>query len=351
MALKMKKAAPEQAYLKLAFYGNQGSGKTFTALLLAEWLNKQDNLKNNTNKRVAFIDTERGTDFYSLEVPERKVHPVAFDFDRSVTRSIHDVKDFVIATKNDASEYNVIVIDSVTHLWEACKEAWSGGLTSAGTFPKQAWGPIKKPWKAMVEAGLNGEFHFIYCGREGLVFEKDEETGEDSMTGYKIKGEGEAGYEPHVLVQMYQYRNMKTDNWIIKAFFEKDRSGVLMGKTIPWPTGETFAPLYALLAGKQGTFTSTDDSAAHDAKAAQNELEQKAQESMASYEAIRGAVLRATNKAELKAAWELTKGKKKLLGERFEALSALVDGRLEELSRGGAAAAKAEPEPQKAETN
>src|SRR6516225_1745532 len=79
----------QKAALKMALYGPAGSGKTFTALLLAE------GLAQHTGKRVAFIDTEFGTAFYGQAVRERGVHPQAFDFDTMYTKSITQSLDAV----------------------------------------------------------------------------------------------------------------------------------------------------------------------------------------------------------------------------------------------------------------
>ena len=56
------KPTARKAALKMALYGPAGSGKTFTALLLAEGLARQ------VGKRVAFCDTEFGTTFYAQHV-------------------------------------------------------------------------------------------------------------------------------------------------------------------------------------------------------------------------------------------------------------------------------------------
>jgi pantothenate kinase-related protein Tda10 len=64
-----RKAKAEQAALKIGIYGPPGSGKTFTSLLLAEGLARV------SGKRIAYVDTEHGTDFYCQAVPARKLHP------------------------------------------------------------------------------------------------------------------------------------------------------------------------------------------------------------------------------------------------------------------------------------
>ena len=148
-----KKAKAEQAALKLGIYGPPGSGKTFTSLLIAE------GLAALTGKRTAYVDTEHGTDFYCQTVKTRRVHPEAFDFDAIYTRSITEAAAAIKALSPD--EYSVIVIDSITHFWEAVIAAYSGKLTSVGTIPMHAWGKIKKPYKDLMNFLLSSPMHFI----------------------------------------------------------------------------------------------------------------------------------------------------------------------------------------------
>lgn len=72
--VRFMKAKREQELLKVALYGKPSHGKTLTSLLWAE------GLANRQEKRIAFIDTERDEDFYTLEIPPRstqtkKSHP------------------------------------------------------------------------------------------------------------------------------------------------------------------------------------------------------------------------------------------------------------------------------------
>src|SRR5580765_7412151 len=209
-----RKAKAEQAALKMGLYGPPGSGKTFTALLLAEGLARA------TGKRVAFVDTERGTDFYSQAVPTRKVHPEAFDFDALYTKSLTEVNEAVKKLKPE--EYGVVVIDSITHLWEAAIASYSGRQTSVGSIPMHAWGKIKRPYKELMAFLLSTPMHVFILGRQGTVFETDEETEELKAVGVKMKAEGETPYEPHILIRMEVIRPKKTNEVAdIVAYAEK----------------------------------------------------------------------------------------------------------------------------------
>lgn len=258
-----RKAKAEQAALKMGLYGPPGSGKSFTALLIAEGLAKLN------GKRIAYVDTEHGTDFYCKDVPTRSIHPGAFDFDAMYTRSITDVLAAVKGNgKQLSDEYGVIVIDSITHIWEAAMSAYSGRKTKIGTIPMQAWGQIKKPYKDIMSTLLSSPLHVIICGRQGTEYATDEETDELKAIGLKMKAEGETPYEPHILVRMEAIKPKKTNEVAqIIAYAEKDRTGVLAGRSFINPTFETLCkPLLGLLGGEQAQIASTDETAAKDAE-------------------------------------------------------------------------------------
>lgn len=256
-----RKAKAEQAALKLGIYGPPGSGKTFTSLLIAE------GLAAVSGKKTAYVDTEHGTDFYCQAVKTRRVHPEAFDFDAIYTRSITEAATAIESLSPD--EYSVIVIDSITHFWEAAIQAYAGKQTSIGTIPMHAWGKIKKPYKNLMNYLLSSPMHFIICGRQGTVFETDEETDELKAVGVKMKAEGETPYEPHILIRMEAIRPKKTNEIAdIVAYAEKDRTGVLSGRSFINPTFESLCkPLLGLLSGEQAKMASSDENASQDAEA------------------------------------------------------------------------------------
>ena len=268
-----RKAKAEQAAIKMGIYGPPGSGKTFTALLLAE------GLAGVSGKRVAYVDTERGTDFYCKSVPPRPVHPDAFDFDALYTRSITEVLSSVKSLSAD--EYGVIVVDSITHLWESAKAAYTGRMTSIGGIPMQAWGKLKKPYKELMGALLNSQMHVLILGREGTEYATDEETEELKAIGKKMKAEGETAYEPHILIRMEAIKPKKTNEVAsIVAYVEKDRTGVLAGRSFVNPTFDSLCkPIVGLLSGTQAHMASEDETANIDGERIAEDDRKRAEES------------------------------------------------------------------------
>ena len=289
-----RKAKAEQAALKLGFYGPPGSGKSLTALLCAEGLSAA------SGKRIAYVDTERGTDFYCQSVPTRNIHPNAFDFDAIYTRSVTEVSDEIRAL--DPAVYGVVVIDSMTHIWEATMAAFNGKKTAAGTIPFHAWGKIKKPYKDLMAFLISSPMHFIICGRQGVVYEDNEETGQTEAVGVKMKAEGETPYEPHILIRMEVTRPKKTmENADHVAYVEKDRTGVLSGRSFVNPTFDSLcAPLMGLLGGQQAQMPTGDEAAAVDAERLAIIETERAEESERQLREIKARIDLAPTLAELK---------------------------------------------------
>ncbi len=293
-----KKAKAEQAALKIGLYGLPGSGKTFSSLLMAE------GLALRAKKRIAYIDTERGTDFYALDVKERTAHPAAFDFDALYTRSIVEVGDEI--RKLDTSKYGVVVLDSVTHLWEATKAAYKGSTNGAGQIPFHAWGKIKKPYKDLMSFLLSSPLHVFILGRQGTDFGEDE-NGELKAMGTKMKSESETPYEPHILCRMYKEGQ--------KHFceVEKDRTGILSGKVIADPSYTTIcAPLEKLLGGTQAKAETEDETAAKDSEALEQREQEKEKTGAEDYRVLCAKIALCATEAELKAcSKEITPERKK----------------------------------------
>src|SRR5262245_10224674 len=264
-----QKPQPLKAALKIAIYGSAGAGKTFTALLLAE------GLARHTGKRVALVDTEQGSAFYGQEVPQRSVHPTAFDFDVLHSRSITEVLSAVRSL--DSARYGVLVVDSITHLWDACKAAYAGRTNRNGAIPFQAWTAIKKPYRELMHFLLSTPMHVLICGRQGVEYGEDEATGELKSVGYKMRAEGETPYEPDLLLRLEQHRAKRKQAAVPTAFVEKDRTGLLAGKAIEWPQYDNVAkPLLPLLGQSHVVAPCEDEVGLQDAEALAKEEAERA---------------------------------------------------------------------------
>jgi hypothetical protein len=308
------KAAPQQAFVKMTLYGPPGSGKTMTSLLMAE------GLAARMKKRIAFIDSEHGTDFYARAIKARTVHPAAFDFDAVYTRSLAMTLDEI--KRLDTATHGVVVIDSISHLWESAMDAYTGNRTKQDGIPMQAWGQIKKPYKDLMKLLIAMPAHVLILGRQKNVFEND---ADDKMVkvGVAIRAEGETQYEPHISARLEQ--RFSTDDQTqskVFMFIEKDRSSVLHGRTIVNPTFATILPVLDVLT--DDTQAPAEDEAeriAADSAIVADEAAAKVAKSQALYEGMNGALLAATDQAALGVVVaSMKKQKKHLLEEHVEAL-------------------------------
>jgi hypothetical protein len=109
----------------------------------------------------------------------------------------------------------------------------------------QHWREIKGTWREWTDAMLNSRMHMLIAGRAGQVYEyqTDEETGKKELvtTGTKMKAEGDFGYEPDLLFEMWIERanpNQKGSSLIHKAIVLKDRSMAINGHEFAWPDRE-----------------------------------------------------------------------------------------------------------------
>lgn len=327
---KFMKAKPQQARLKVSIYGPPGSGKTFSTLLMAEGLARV------RGKRVAYVDTERGTDFYAQAVPSRKVHPAAFDFDALYSRSIAETTEAV--TSLDPSEHGILVLDSITHLWEAAMEAYQGKRTKIDSIPMHAWGKIKKPYKDLLKFLIAAPLDVFILGRQKNVFDTDEDSGEMKKIGVTMRAEGETPYEPHICIRMEARINPeKTTESVYVAYIEKDRTGVLAGRSICNPSFATIEPLLPLLGEVQAPAEDEDERLARDAELIeQNEEKGRAKEERSAdlFRQLNADLVAAPDLAALSAVAGRIKKEKRYLVEQHEStLREVYRGRRDDLIR------------------
>ncbi|HVF09789.1 MAG TPA: ATP-binding protein [Abditibacteriaceae bacterium] len=168
MSMTFQKATKGSARLRMALIGAAGSGKTYTALNIAQHLGGP----------IAVIDTERGSASKYSDV---------FEFDVLELDSFSPQT--YIAAIDAAAEagYRVLIIDSLSHAWTG-KE---GALDQVDRVAKRsqagntfgAWRDVTPMHNAMVDAIIGARLHIIATMRAKTEYvqEKNEKTGKTSV--------------------------------------------------------------------------------------------------------------------------------------------------------------------------
>jgi len=275
----LKKAENQMAFFKAGFLGFPGSGKTYTASLLA--IGICESVKNN---KVAFYDTETGSDFL---LP--KFNEVGIEVFQVKSRSFSDLLETIRECEKE--NIGVLIVDSITHVWRDLCDSYDKKLQRRGRLQFQDWAIIKGEWKKYTDLYVNSNLHLIVCGRAGYEYDYDfNEDGTKDLikTDIKMKVESEFGFEPSLVVLMERTSENKEEikehlgktdrkskeakqthkptcgsKWIHRAYVLKDRTDTLNGQTFDYPTFKDFLPHFkALNIGGQhlGVDTSRDSS-------------------------------------------------------------------------------------------
>ena len=151
--LSFKKAVKQERKLRLAFCGPAGSGKTLTALRVAKGL----------GGRIGVIDTEQGS---------AAIYADEFDFDQLVLDSFAP-KTYVEALKTAEGEFDVVIIDSLSHAWVG-KDGALAMVDKANSSGRgggfNAWRNVTPQQNDMVTAILTAPFHVISTMRSKMDY-------------------------------------------------------------------------------------------------------------------------------------------------------------------------------------
>lgn len=153
------KAQRTQAKLRLALCGPAGSGKTYSALLIAQGLAPEG--------RIAMIDTERGSGQLYSDLAEFDVAPLHPPF--SPDRYIDLIR------QAERGEYDVLILDSLSHAW-----AGEGGildlhdkasLASRSGNSFAAWREVTPRHNALIDAIIGADLHVIVTLRTKTAYD------------------------------------------------------------------------------------------------------------------------------------------------------------------------------------
>lgn len=255
-----KPAENKAAFLKCAFMGLAGSGKTYTASSLAIGLVQymQKHKLPNADKPVFFFDSENGASWMTRRFEEAGIPLLV-----AQSTTFDDLAAAMLEARSHAS---VLIIDSITACWTEFCDSYAKKKNRRRGLEFPDWAYLKREWREKFTARyLNDPVHTIMCGRMGFEYEHyvdDAGKKQIEKVGVKLKAEGELGFEPSLLVQMEREQDLDKHEIIHMAHVLKDRrpdAKSLDGKSIKDPTFKDFLPHieYLNLGGRHGAFDET----------------------------------------------------------------------------------------------
>jgi hypothetical protein len=318
------KAEPMTMPFKASCYGPPGSGKTLTALLMAEGLCALD------RRRIAVVDTELGTKTYRVKNTARKVHPEPFDFDVLATRSLSKILEDV--KRLDPEVHGAIILDSVSHIWDAAREAWEAKHPNEDDIPLRAWSSIKRPYRELMRFLIDAPFHVFILGRQKSLFE--EKAGRLENIGVGMRAESETQYEPDTCFRFEQLGKRGEDEGVIAIFCEKDRYSVLSGRTFTMPTFKVLEALLPFIGSDAPPTEDDTERAERDGELldGSEKAKEKTEKSGGIFADLQAKVAATTGMSELGAVFaEIKKLRRHLVAEHLNALRVLYEQRRDRL--------------------
>ena len=242
-------------FLKMAFEGFAGTGKTLTSAFVAIGLHKQINSK----KPIVYFDTEKRLKAVKQEFDKAKIQVKVRE-----SRSLADlVKTIELCV---AGFSDILVIDSISHVWLNFLEAYKKHKNRNDLY-FQDWGVLKPEWKSKFsDILITSPIHIIFTGRAGFEYDYFENEATEKMelrkTGIKMKAETEMEYEPDIVVLMEKEKEMdkKTMKNIINyALVLKAPPNTINGERFQFPTYNNFKPAIDLLLEGEYRLTQVDE--------------------------------------------------------------------------------------------
>ena len=211
--MELKQSERKNSKIKLAMLGSSGSGKTYSALLVAY------GITNDWNK-ICIIDTENGSANLYAHLGAYKV--LSLDTPFSPERYIQAINTC------EQSGIEVIIIDSISHCWENLLASHAAML--GNSFVN--WNKITPRYNSFIQKILQTNCHFICTMRTKQDYNLIEKNGKMTPEKAGIKAIMREGIDYEFTIVM----NMDLNH---KAKVTKDRTTVFNGQSEFIPSFET----------------------------------------------------------------------------------------------------------------
>ena len=210
-----EKAVAENTWARFGAYGETGSGKSFTGMMLAEALSKRLKAAGKPH-RIALIDTEQGRSDILVRA--------GFDFDRIHVEGFKEAEE--AAHILNPATHGVCFIDTMSVPWSTLQDSDEWKKTPAGTNSFEQWKPIKRAWQALIAYLSNQPMHLGMTFRQGAQYQdipNDKGVLQKVTVGFKASSEKDTAYGLGLLIRMeVNKQQMGAEEFgIRKAFIEK----------------------------------------------------------------------------------------------------------------------------------
>lgn len=204
MNLTLRKSSRKQAKMKLAIQGASGSGKTYSSLVLAYGI-------TGDWSKVAIIDTENGSSDLYADLGDYMVLPMHHPYSPEMYAKAIDV-----CVKHGVE---VLVIDSLSHVWEYLLDAHSNMTGNSFTN----WGKITPRLNKLIQVILNAPIHVIATMRTKQDYVLSEKNGKmvPEKVGLKAIQRDGVDYEFTIVF------DIDTNHQVTAS---KDRTGLFVDK-------------------------------------------------------------------------------------------------------------------------
>ena len=198
-------------------------------------------------KRVAFFDTETGSDYVVDKFKREGVELLV-----AKTRAFADLLTVVREAEAGGS---VLIIDSISHVWMELVESYMR-KKNKDCLAVWDWNPIKTEWRQFTDLYLRSKLHIVLCGRAAFTYDEwINEKGDKEIikAGTKMTVESDFGYEPSFLFEMERIqaetdpKKKRGSRWVHRATVLKDRADLMNGKKIDDPCFKDFLPIIKAL--------------------------------------------------------------------------------------------------------
>lgn len=208
-----KKAKRASRKLRMAIAGIAGSGKTYTALSLA----------NRLGKKVALLDTERSS---------AEIYSTLFEFDVAQLSSHHPQKYVDAINEAAKAKYDVMIIDSLSHAWMGREGALDLVSKQGKTF--NAWGKVTPLQDKLLDTIMTFPGHVIATMRMKQAYEQaKDDKGKITVAKIGLATQQREGID-------YEFDLFGVMDALNNLTVEKSRCPALAGKLFAQP-GEELA--------------------------------------------------------------------------------------------------------------